>query len=344
MTARPPYAITPGMLSRVEQIGEAIGRAEAGAAQDLRLRRINRIRTIRGSLAIEGNVLSEEQISTILDGKPVVAPPRDVQEARNAIRAYERFPRWNPARETDLLQAHEVLMTGLLDAPGHYRRSGVRVVGGGGEVHHVGPPAARVPGLVADLLAWLGAAGEHPLIASSVFHYEFEFIHPFEDGNGRLGRLWQTLILTRWKALFAHVPVESLVHARQSDYYDAIRRSSAKGESTAFVAFMLDMILAAVQAPQDAPHATPQVARLLSVLTGEMSRRDILRALGLSDRKSLRESYLSPALRSGYVEMTRPGSPTAKNQKYRLTPCGRAKLDQLRNSDEHGRRHVRAGG
>ena len=323
MRERPPYSITPDMLSRVEQIGEAIGRAEAtGVSRDLRLRRINRIRSIQGSLAIEGNILTEEQISTILDGKPVVAPLRDVQEARNAIKAYDRYERWNPASEANLLNAHETLMTGLVDAPGRYRRGEVAVMRQG-RVHHVGPPAARVPSLMGELLAWLRGTDEHPLIASSVFHYEFEFIHPFEDGNGRMGRLWQTLILTRWRARFAHVPVESLVHARQNEYYQAIRQSSARGESTPFVAFMLDTILAAVRTPQEAPHVTPQVRRLLSVLAGEMSRREILHALGLSDRKSLRQRYLSPALQYGYVEMTRPDAPNARNQKYRLTALGR---------------------
>ena len=330
---RPPYSITPDMLSRVVQIGEAIGRAEAaGVAQDLRLRRINRIRTIQGSLAIEGNLLSEEQIATILDGKPVIAPRRDVQEARNAIEAYEQFEQWDPASETDLLRAHGVLMAALLNAPGRYRHGGVAVMGQG-RVHHVGPPAARVPQLMSRLLAWLGSTDEHPLVASSVFHYEFEFIHPFEDGNGRLGRLWQTLILTRWKPLFAHVPVESLVRTRQGEYYQAIRQSSDDGESTPFVAFMLDTILAAVRTPQEAPQDTPQVRRLLAALNGEMSRQDILHALGLSDRKSLRERYLLPALQRGYIEMTRPDAPNSRNQRYRLTARGR----QVRSEVGEGR-------
>ena len=324
MTTTPPYTIIPAILDLSIRIGEAIGRAEeAAAGEDQRLRRINRIRTIRGSLAIEGNTLTEDEITAILDGRPVIAPPREIQEVRNAFGAYDAFPQWNPAREADLLRAHEMLMAGLLDAPGHYRRVGVAVTGGG-EVHHIGPPADRVPHLMSDLLSWLDGTNEHPLIASSVFHYEFEFIHPFEDGNGRMGRLWQTLILTRWNPLFAWIPVESLVYARQSDYYEAIRESSAKGESTPFIAYMLEAIHAAVPTPQVTPQITPQVARLLSVLEGEMSAREILHALGLSDRKSFRQRYLLPALEHALVEMTWPGSPTARNQKYRLTARGRA--------------------
>ena len=320
---RPPYTITSTILGRAEEIGEAIGRAATAAVgQDLRLRRINRIRTIHGSLAIEGNRLSEDQISTILEGKSVVGPLRDIQEARNAIEAYDRYQDWNPADESHLLRAHEILMRALLDAPGHYRRGRV-VVMGSGEVEHIGPPAARVPHLVANLLEWLEGTDEHPLISSSVFHYEFEFIHPFEDGNGRMGRLWQTLILTRWNPLFAAVPVESLIHAGQSDYYRAIRESSAQGESTLFIEYMLGTILAALRTPQVAPQVTPQVARLLSVLQGTMSRRQIQIALGLRDRKSLRGRYLLPALQDGYVEMTRPDAPSAANQQYRLTELGR---------------------
>ena len=245
--APPPFSITSAILSQVEQVGEAVGRSEAaGLGLDLRLRREARVRTVHGSVAIEGNVLSEEQVSAILDGKRVVAPPKDIQEVRNAIAAYDLLDRWAPSSEADLLTAHESLMTGLMEAPGRYRAGAVGVIGPDG-VHHIGPPAGRVPGLMADLLGWLRDSEEHPLIASSVFHYEFEFIHPFEDGNGRLGRLWQTLILSRWKPLFAHVPVESVVRARQGQYYEAIELSSADGESTRFIAFMLDAILAAVE-------------------------------------------------------------------------------------------------
>ena len=327
----PSYTITPDILALIEQIGEAIGRAEAvSLSKDLRLRRINRIRTIHSTLAIEGNTLSEAQISTILDGKLVIAPPKDIQEARNAIRAYEQYPQWNPASETDLLNAHNVLMTGLLDAPGHYRHGKVFVMGGS-EIHHIGPPAERVPHLMTNLLAWLDDTDLHPLVASSVFHYEFEFIHPFDDGNGRMGRLWQTLILTRWKALFANIPVENMIHARQSDYYQAIRQSSAEGACTPFIHFMLEIILEIAKltgatdqetdqaTDQVGDQVTDQVARLLAALKeSPKTAAELMAELGLSHRPTFRKNYLRPAMDAELVEMTRPESPTAKNQKYRL--------------------------
>ena len=328
MIENPPFRITSHILTLAERIGEAIGRAEEAAlSTNLRLRRINRIRTILGSLAIEGNTLSEEQVSTILDGKPVVAPLREVQEVRNAIKAYQQYPRWGAVSESDLLNAHEVLMAGLLDAPGHYRRGGVAVTGAG-EVHHIEPPADRVPHLMLDLLSWLGSRTEHPLIASSVFHFEFKFIHPFEDGNGRMGRLWQTLILTRWKPLFADVPVESRIHARQSEYYDAIRESSDRGESTPFIAFMLETILEAIWESGTTDQVSDQVidqeARLLVGLRdGPKTATELMAALGLSHRPTFRNNYIRPALSARLVEMIRPESPTAKNQKYRLTTRGR---------------------
>lgn len=244
----PPFSITPRIVTLVEQIADAInGTNDTVIQANRRLQRINRIRAIRGSLAIEGNILDEEQISALMDGRPAIGPSRDIQEARNAIEAYEKYPEWAPANESDLLNAHKALTLELLDAPGHYRQGGVAVVGGG-EIHHIGPSASRVPQLMAKLLSWLDGTSEHSLIASSIFHYEFEFIHPFADGNGRMGRLWQALILTRWNPLFAHIPVESHIYARQSEYYQAIRDSSAQGESTPFIVFMLEVILEAVLA------------------------------------------------------------------------------------------------
>jgi Fic family protein len=327
----PPYRITPAILNRVARISEALGRLSQAseAGQALRLRRINRVRTIQGSLAIEGNTLSEEQITAILEGKRVIAPPREVQEVRNALAAYERFQSWRPAREADLLEAHRVLMGGLVDELGAYRSGGVGVMAGE-ELIHMGPPPGRVPILMERLLRWLAATEAHPLIASSVFHYEFEYIHPFADGNGRMGRLWQSLILARWNPLFADLPVESLVHAHQSEYYEALRESTEQSDSAPFIDFILRMIEAALHSatPQAAPQVTPQVGKLLQVLKGEMSREALQERLGLKDRQSFRARYLKPALDAGLIEMTQPDRPNSRSQRYRLTDAGKAWRDE----------------
>jgi Fic family protein len=333
---QPPFTLTTVSLRLVAEIAEAIGRlsAQVASSATLRLRRINRIRTIQGSLAIEGNTLSEGQITAILDGKRVVAPPREIQEARNAIAAYDRFEQWQPQVEGDLLEAHRILMTGLVEEAGVYRCGGVGVMSGG-QVIHMAPPAGQVLSLMQDLLQWLRTTDQHPLVSSSVFHYEFEFIHPFTDGNGRLGRLWQTLILFRWNPLFAHIPVESLVHEHQTEYYRALQSSTDQTDSAPFIEFMLRMILDAVSsaaAPQVAPQVTPQVERLLQVLVGEMSREEIQSKLVLKDRKSFRARYLKPALAEDLIEMTLPEKPNSRLQKYRLTDQGRSWL-QRRNPE-----------
>ena len=272
---QPPFSITPSIVTLVGKISEAVGRLTIlnEQSKSLRLRRINRIRTIRGSLAIEGNQLTEAQITAILGGKRIVAPPREVQEVRNALAAYDRFDAWDPGAEKDLLEAHRILMSGLIDEAGNYRHGGVGVMEGS-HVIHMAPPADRVPSLMRDLFRWLVANDAHPLITSSVFHYEFEFIHPFADGNGRMGRLWQSLILARWNALFADLPVENLVFEHQTEYYQALQESTRQTDCAPFIAFMLSMILDAVgiSAPQVAPPVAPQVGQLLLILTGEMSR------------------------------------------------------------------------
>lgn len=330
-TYNPPYTINAEILNRVAAISEAIGRLTVltDQARALRLRRINRIRTIHGSLAIEGNTLSEAQITAILEGKRIIAPPREVQEVKNALAAYDQFVTLKPEHEKDLLEAHRILMSGLIDEAGSYRHGGVGVMAGS-QVIHMAPPADRVPQLMADLFGWLATTDTHPLIASSVFHYEFEFIHPFADGNGRMGRLWQSLILARWNPLFADIPVESLMFENQAEYYQAIQESTHKTDSAPFIAFMLRMILDTVttSAPQVSPQVTPQVGELLAAIRGEMGREALQSALGLSDRKSFRERYLKPALVDGLIEMTIPDKPNSRLQKYRLTDKGRQWLTQ----------------
>lgn len=336
----PPFTVTPNIIHLVANISEHIGRLSFASTQAaaLRLNRINRIRTIQGSLAIEGNTLSEEQITAILEGKRVIAPPRELQEARNAIVAYEQLDKWQPEKEKDLLSAHASLMQSLVDDAGHYRKGNVGVMKGE-QVVHMAPPANRVAGLMKNLLHWLKTSNQHPLIASCVFHYEFEFIHPFSDGNGRMGRLWQTLILSQWNPLFQNIPVESLVHEHQAEYYQAINSSTQKTDCAIFIEFMLRMILEAITSSaidgttndrtlHVTPQATPQVEQLLNVLKGEMGRDDLLVALGLSDRKNFREAYLQPALTAGLITMTNPNSPKSPKQRYRITAQGLALLKQ----------------
>ena len=243
----PPFTLSNKTLSLVAQISESIGRLTVQQEQEklLRLRKVNRMRTVQGSLAIEGSTLTQQQITAILDGKRVIAPPKEVQEAHNAISTYETLPQWQPANGTHLLAAHLLMMKGLVKDAGMYRQEGVGVMSGE-QVVHMAPQATRVPKLMTDLLEWLESSDVHPLVASCVFHYEFEFIHPFSDGNGRMGRLWQTLILSKWHEVFINIPVESMVYQHQDDYYLAIRQSTQQTDSAPFIEFMLQMIYDAI--------------------------------------------------------------------------------------------------
>lgn len=320
----PPFTITSTIVSLVAQVSEAVGRLSALEAESglLRLRRANRIRTIQGSLAIEGNTLSLEQITAILDGKRVIAPPREIQEVRNAIVAYDRLDQWQSAREADLLAAHAAIMAGLLDLPGQYRSGGVGVMAGQ-DVVHLAPPAGRVPLLMRDLLRWLENCDQHPLIASSVFHYEFEFIHPFADGNGRLGRLWQSLILTRWNPLFAAIPVESLVYEHQQEYYAALGNSTQQGDSAPFIEFMLRMIFNAVSGAQSRALIGAQSDTVLSALaTKPLSANELVIRLNLHSKTGAFKRSIKYLLEAGNIEYTIPGKPNSRLQQYRLTDKG----------------------
>ncbi len=247
MSYHPPYTITPKILQQVADIVELLTRWQISSQASLtpQLRRNNRIRTIQASLAIENNSLSIDQVTAVLDGKRVLGLPREIQEVRNAFAAYEQLPHWKAESETDCLTAHGLLMAGLVDQAGCFRSSGVGIYNNQSLVH-MAPPASRVSALMSDLMAWLASESVHPLIASCVFHYEFEFIHPFADGNGRMGRLWQTLILSQWQPLLAYLPVESIIRDRQTAYYKALSDADILANSTPFIEFMLQALLDAL--------------------------------------------------------------------------------------------------
>lgn len=246
----PPFTISTRAINLIAEISAKIERyaIRLEQADGLRLRKANRIKTIHSSLAIEGNNLSEGQVRDIINGKNVVAPIKEIQEVKNAIRTYELYSSLNPYNVEDLLKAHGTMMAALTDDAGQFRHGGVGVFSDHGCVH-MAPPAERVSYLVNDLFEWLRSSEDHLLIKSCVFHYEFEFIHPFSDGNGRTGRLWQSLILGKLHPLFEHLPVENMVFANQQAYYDAIAESNNKGDCSAFIDFMLEEILNALNTP-----------------------------------------------------------------------------------------------
>ena len=245
---QPPFQITNKIIDDVAKISELIGRLSARnhLSANPNLRRTNRIRTIYGSLAIEQNTLSLEQVTAVLNGKHVLAPPKDIAEVKNAYEIYEHMDELDPYSVDDLLTAHGIMTRGLVVESGMFRTRPVGVVNQDGQVVHLGTLPQYVPDSVTELLDWTKHSDLHMLIKSCVFHYEFELIHPFADGNGRVGRLWHTLLLSKWNPTFAWLPVESIIHDRQQDYYNAINASNNAGESTAFIEFMLSDIKASL--------------------------------------------------------------------------------------------------
>ena len=245
---KPPFEITNTMIHEVAEIAELVGKLSSTnqLSANPTLRRTNRIRTIHGSLAIEQNTLSLEQVTAVLNGKQVLAPPKDIAEVKNAYEIYERLDELDPYSVDDLLTAHGIMTRGLVEESGVFRSRPVGVVDQEGHVLHFGTLPQYVPDLVMELLDWVKNSDIHMLIRSCVFHYELELIHPFADGNGRIGRLWHTLLLSKWNPVFAWLPVESMIHARQPEYYSAINASNDAGESTAFIEFMLSAIKASL--------------------------------------------------------------------------------------------------
>ena len=327
----PPFKITEKMTLLIGEISEEIGRISVfhEKVTNPHLRRENRIKTIHSSLAIEHNSLSLEQVTAILNGKRILGNPNEIKEVKNAYEAYELLTKLNPFSVSDLLNAHRLMMNGLIKENGNFRSQGVGIFDGE-RVAHVAPPSELVPNHINNLISWYENSSVHPLIKSSVFHYEFEFIHPFSDGNGRMGRMWHTLLLGKWKKIFFWLPIEELIKKRQKEYYDSLALSDKDGESTVFVEFMLKIIKDSLLEMEIDKNLTDQVndqdtdqdknfiEKLLFVLGDDtLSAMEIMKKLNLSHKPTFRKNYLNPALESKIIERTIPDKPNSKNQKYR---------------------------
>jgi Fic family protein len=327
----PPFHMTDKITFLVAEICEQVGRITVlqGGSVNPHLRRENRIRTIHSSLAIEHNSLTLEQVTAILNGKRILGNPNEIREVQNAYTAYELMLELDPSSVKDLLRAHKLMMNGLIKDNGSFRSKGVGVFNGN-IVVHMAPPAEFVPEHIHNLFVWYKQSGLHPLIKSTVFHYEFEFIHPFSDGNGRVGRMWHSLLLGHWKELFFWLPIEELIQSRQKEYYDALGVADAQADSSVFLELMLEIIRDSLKevtivgnktdqdADQDADQDVSSTDRLLQVLGEEtLSAVELMNRLGLSHRATFRKNYLNPALEQKLVERTIPDKPNSRYQKYR---------------------------
>ena len=324
----PPFKISQRMLDLVFRIGEKVSSIEGYEALGTspRLRKQNRVRSVHSSCAIEANSLSLGQVSDIIDGRRVIGPEKDIQEVRNALDAYSMLGSFDPYDLGDLLKIHSVMVNGIVEEAGRFRSHGEGVFSGDTLVF-MAPPPEQVPKNMENLFAWLnGTRGDiSPLIASCVFHYEFVFIHPFADGNGRMARLWQTAILGAWRGIFHWIPVENRIEMAQREYYDVIDRCNAKGSSEDFVEFMLQVILNALEDSEkllkdSAAEVPAQVRKLIDIMEDGIwyTSRQLMDRVGLSSRPTFQNNYLRPALARGTVEMEFPDSPRARGQRYRI--------------------------
>lgn len=322
----PPYTISDRMLTLVSAISEKVGKVafRKKFGSQPHLRKNNRIRSIHSSLKIEANSLSLRQVRDVIDGRLVFGDQKEIQEVKNAFRAYECIEKVDPTSVDDLKAVHGIMTYRTVEESGRFRK-GNEGVFSGDKCIFVCPPPARVSGLIHDLLLWVkqNEGKVHPLIMAAVFHYEFVFIHPFADGNGRMARLWHTVILYKWRSVFAYIPLESQIERFQEAYYDAIARCHVNGDSNVFIEFMLEMINqvldeVVVQAQQSDAELSQYVKRLLDCMEFGVpyTAREIMETLGLKSRETFRKNYLNPAMELGLVSMTLPDKPNSKNQRY----------------------------
>ena len=323
---KPPFTITNEILTYVSSISEKIGRISAisNLVSKPHLRRNNRIKSIHSSLKIEANSLSLGQVRDVINGKMVLGEQKEIQEVKNAYAAYERFSEIQPFSIKSIKLFHGIMTKYVMEESGDFRR-GEEGVFNGDECIFVAPPAQFVPQLMDDLFTWMKEEKNnvHPLIMSSVFHYEFIFIHPFADGNGRMARLWHTAMLAKWKPVFEYIPIESQIEKFQNEYYEAIARCHVEGESTLFIEFMLsqiDKILddVSAQVSADNEQLSEYLKRLLDVMEYDVpyTSNTLMDKLGLKSKEGFRRNYLRPAIDMNLIRMTIPEKPNSRNQRY----------------------------
>ena len=322
----PPFEINNNMLSLVSDIMEKIGKLDNSLNLDKnpRLRKQNRINSIHSSLAIENNNLSYEQVVDVINDKLVMGSQKEIQEVKNAYNAYEMLTELNPYSLDDLKKVHGVMTFLTVKESGEFRK-GSEGVFDGDKCIFICPPADGVKSLMEDLFNWMKENKDniHPLILSSIFHYEFVFIHPFSDGNGRTARLWQNIILYNWKRIFEYLPIESRIHKYQEEYYNVIAKSHINGNSNEFIEFMLKMINETLDevsntVPDILNNATININKLLDVMeiNKPMTSKELMNKLNIKTKETLRSGYLDPAINAGYIKLTIPDKPTSKNQMY----------------------------
>jgi len=313
----PPFTLTNKIVNLVAGIGEIIGRFQFSGRlnPNPRLRRENRIRTIHSSLAIENNTLNLEQVTAIVNGKRVLGMPNEIQEVKNAFEAYEHILDFSPYSIDDLLHAHGLMMNSLVSEAGKFRSGSVGVFNGD-KLIHMAPPAEFVREHIENLLEWVRKSDLHMLVKSCIFHYEFEFIHPFQDGNGRMGRMWQTLLLSTYHTVFVYLPIETLIKERQREYYCSLAEADARADSSVFVEFLLQVIYDTLIDIKD-ERLPEKVEKLMQVIDYEpQSAKELMAKLGVTRNQTFREGYLKPALERGLIVMTDAEHPNNRNQKY----------------------------
>ncbi len=336
MSNKPPYTITEKAADYLAKIVETVTRLEFGTEfkRDIRLHRENRLRTIHSSLAIEGNTLSLGEVTAVIEGKAVAGKQAEIKEVKNAYEAYDKIMTFDPYSIKDFLKAHKLMTEGLVEEAGRFRSGDVAVFAGHVAVH-IGARPQFVPQLMEDLFAWAKASELHPVLKSAILHYEIETVHPFADGNGRIGRLWQTLLLAKWNELFAWIPMESVLHRNRPQYYQAISKSRKINDSSVFIEFTLSALYEIIteQAKHQVEHkdkhqvalADTQRAVLKSLKNKPLSRKEIFTAIKMiGDSRSFKR-HVEPLLDMGLIEMTVPEKPNSRLQKYRLTEAGKRK-------------------